>query len=155
MSDQSKASLDDFHRITAATCNNRAWDLIETIELDDVGRMELVTLATVARYHWNFVGKESNKAAADLLFGWASARAGRAEDALTAARRSLDYFQTQDVLPFEIAIAHAAMAAACLCAQDLRAYEEHYRAAEALMASMKPEGLKIFEASFRTLPEPE
>ena len=138
----------------ASRCNDAAWDLIEKPELEASECLALVRLAGTAAYHWREIGTESNIAHADLLFSWALARAGAAAPAVDAAGRALQYFTDKQSKDWELAFAHAAMAASLHRAGDLEAYRRHYDEAQRLEGKLAPGDLKLFQAAFRNVPRP-
>ena len=150
MAEDQKMGVSDFHRITAAFCNNEAWSLLETPELDAAQTARLVTLAGAARHHWHEVGTASNVAHADLLFGWALARAGAGDAAREAARTALEFFNAEGSA-WERAFAEAAVAAACRASGDDEGFARHYGQAEALGRELDEDDEMNFQAAFRTL----
>ncbi len=152
MSGSATESYKEFHRKTAATCNNAAWDLLERAELDAAELSELITLAATARFHWNKVGTPGNIAHADLLFAWALARAGSGSAALHLAQQTLAHFNSPESAPWERAFAHAAMAAACDCCGDQSGLQQHRAHAEELGSQLSEKNAAAFQAAFMTLP---
>ena len=150
MTEDQKMGVSDFHRITAAFCNNEAWSLLETPELDAAQTARLVTLAGAARHHWHEVGTASNVAHADLLFGWALARAGAGDAAIEVARSALEFFDVEGSA-WERAFAEAAMAAACRASGDEEGFSRHYEQAEALGKGLDEDDAVYFQAAFKTL----
>lgn len=141
-------------RQVASRCNDAAWTLIEKSELSENECIALVRLAGTASYHWNEIGTASNIAHADLLFSWALARAGAAAPAVDAAVRALQYFIHNPSHDWERAFAHAAMAAAFHCAGGKEQHRQHYNEAQRLEGKLAPGDLKLFQASFRNVPQP-
>ena len=150
MTEDQKMGVSDFHRITAAFCNNEAWSLLETPDLDATQTVRLVTLAATARHHWHEVGTASNIAHADLLFGWALARAGAGDAAMDAARASLTHFNEEGSV-WERAFAEAAMAAACRASGDEEGFAHHYAQARTLGDELDEDDAVYFQAAFNTL----
>ena len=150
MAEDQKMGVRDFHRITAAFCNNEAWSLLETPDLDATQTARLVTLAATARHHWHEVGTASNIAHADLLFGWALARAGASEAAMEAAHAALTYFNAEGSA-WERAFAEAAMAAAFRASEDEEGFVRHYSQAKALGDELDEDDAGYFQAAFKTL----
>ena len=137
-------------KAVAAECNNAAWGLIEAPELSDAQVAQLVSLAATARLFWRKIGTENQIAHAELLFGWAMARAGSpaaqhsAELALDGLKNGADW---------ERAFAHAAMAAA-KAGYDPGAHAAHYATAEQLGATLAEGDAKYFAPAFATVPKP-
>lgn len=142
------------HNAIAAKSNNLAWDLIEHPALDAAQQVELVVLSATARRHHAAAGLPGPIAHADLLLGWALARAGAGEPAIHAAAGALSYFQTNAGQPWELAFAHAAMAAASLASGNEAAYREHYSQAQEIGADPDDPDLKYFAPAFASLPAP-
>jgi len=114
-----------------------------------------VRLAATAAYHRGEIGTESNIAHADLLLSWALARAGAAAPAVVAAGRALKHFTEKPSKEWEIAFAHAAMAAAFHCAHDQDGHRRHHSEAQQLESKLAPGDLKLFQAAFRNVPVPQ
>lgn len=135
----------------AGTCNNAAWSLIEQIELDAIELAQLVTLAGTARHHWHTIGDEGKIAHADLLFGWALARAGAGKAAIQVAGDALSFFEKPDTKLWEQAFAHAAMAAAYGSNDDRALFRRHFLRAEELGLQLSGADAKHFKAAFRAV----
>lgn len=140
---------DDHHRSIAARANNEAWGLLES-DLDQGGVARLLTLAATARHHWHEIGTPSQKAHADMLFGWALARAASPLSGPMTSE-ALAYFETGGAT-WEMAFAHAACAAAALVAEDAASHADHYAKAQALGAELTGDDAKYFRLAFRTVP---
>lgn len=142
------------HSAIAGKSNNLAWDLIEQPTLDAGQQVDLVILAATARRHHAAASKPGAIAHADLLLGWALARAGAGTGALHAAAGALSYFQANAGKPWELAFAHGAMAAASLASGNATAYREHYAQAKEIGSDPDDPDLKYFAPAFATLPAP-
>ena len=134
----------------AAQCNNAAWDLIEKPDLSPGETTQLVTLAATARHFWLQVGNANQIAFAELLFGWALARAGSA-----AAQHSagLAFEALKDGSDWDRAFAHAAMAAAS-AGHDAQAHGTHYAEAARFGAALSGGDAKYFTLAFANVPKP-
>lgn len=153
MPDQTLDHNAEVHKRIAASCNDAAWVLIEKNEPGEAELAQLATLAATARYHWHKVGNPGNLAHADLLFAWALARNGAGKAALHLAAVALEHFKANDSLPWELAFAHAAMAAACQSNGELEGYRQHYAQAKDLGAQLSGKDAQYFIAAFRNIPE--
>ena len=126
----------------AAWANNRAWTLLEDTGSD---ASELLALAAGARELWTRAGTAGQIAHADLLFGWAAARAGAVDLAVEATQAALAHFEAQGAEDWELAFAHAA------CAAAGRDAAEHRKKAREFGAKLTGPDAKYFEAAVRTL----
>lgn len=135
----------------AANCNNEAWDILEldNPDLEQIAR--LVVCAGTAQFHWNTVGTENNKAHANLLLAWALARAGAGPVALQLARVTLSHFEKCSSADWEMAFAHAAVAAGSMASKDKEGFRRHYLKAEAIGKKLTGPEASHFNAAFRTL----
>jgi hypothetical protein len=154
MNDHSVSDETSFHRRIAARCNNAAWDLIERETLDAGDCVELVRLAATAAYHWKEIGTADNVASAELLLGWALAKAGAGSAAVDAASRAFKHFSEKESEAQQMAIPHAAMAIALHSASDPEGHRRHYIEARQLGMNLPAQDMKYFEAAFRTIPRP-
>jgi len=154
MSDASAPDTVAWQRRLAVQSNNAAWDLIEREQLDAGEVAELVRLAATASTHWKEVGNADNIASAELLFGWALARAGAGPAAVDAASRAFAHFSAKNSDVTAMAFPHAAMAISLLSAGDREGYRRHYLEARRIGDSLPAEDRRHFEAAFRTLPKP-
>ena len=137
MTDAEQAAL----KSAAGLANNRAWTLLEDAGSD---ASELLALAAGARALWVRAGTSRQIAHADLLFGWAAARAGATELAGEATLSALAHFEAEGAEDWELAFAHAACAAA---GQETG----HYAKARDFGAKLTGPDAKYFQAAFRTL----
>ncbi len=140
-----------WHRQTAARSNNAAWTLLEQVDLSDPDKAALVTAAATARHHWYLVGDDGAKAHADLLLGWAMARAGSGGTALNLTKTALDYFETSGAEDWELAFAHAARAAAFWAAEDGEKCRLSCASAEGFGSKLTGDDATYFHAAFRTI----
>jgi hypothetical protein len=154
MNDHPESDAISFQRRIAARCNNAAWDLIERETLDAGDCVELVRLAATAAYHWKEVGTADNVASAELLLGWALARAGAGSAAVDAASRAFRHFSEKKSEAQQMAFPHAAMAVALNSAGDQEGHRRHYIEARQLGMNLPAQEMKYFEAAFRTIPPP-
>jgi len=145
----------ELHKQVASFCNNKAWALIETAKLDTRAQAELVELAGTARHHWTRIGPPQNIALAQMLFGWALARAGAAKPGLEEAKAALRHFEANDAPAWQVAFGHAAMAAASLAAGDKKGHAKHYTAARDKGLRLAPTDAKYFDAAFSTIAKPK
>lgn len=140
-----------YQKQIASQCNNAAWTLVETAQLGPAQLVELTTLAASARYHWHQIGTRSQIAHADLLYGWAMARAGAGAVASHAAKAALDYFLATKGADWELAFAHAATAAACHASQDTEGYAHHYQQAVQVGSGLSGPDATYFRAAFASV----
>ena len=129
----------------AAWANNRAWTLLEDTNSD---ASELLALAAGARELWARAGTAGQIAHADLLYGWAAARAGAMKLAAEATQAALTHFSSKGAEDWEMALAHAACAAA---GRDVADVTAHFAKAREYGAKLTGQDAKYFEAAFRTL----
>ncbi len=151
MAGQAREIGAEIHRQIAVTCNNIAWSLIEKAELGAAEAVELVTLASAARYHWHAEGTARHRAHADLLLGWALARAGAGRPAVSAAGAALSHFEEDGGARWELAFAHAALAAAFQAAGDAEGFARHHEEAAALGQGLDGADATYFRAAFRRI----
>jgi len=114
----------------AANCNNEAWDILEldNPDLEQIAR--LVVCAGTAQFHWNTVGTEN---------------------ALQLARVTLSHFEKCSSADWEMAFAHAAVAAGSMASKDKEGFRRHYLKAEAIGKKLTGPEASHFNAAFRTL----
>ena len=79
----------EFHRKTAATCFNRAWDLLVMKNRSQEDDQQMLYLAHASRYHWGLVGTPRNRAVGEWQVSRVYADLGHPELALRFAKASL------------------------------------------------------------------
>ncbi|MEM1050185.1 MAG: hypothetical protein AAGL24_28785 [Pseudomonadota bacterium] len=144
----------DWHRSVAVESDKAAWTLVERGDLSNNERMQLLTFASVARFHWSAVGDPSTRAHAEMLFSLALSRVGDGTHALEAARSAYEYFDENAADDWERAFAHAALAHAYHCTQDATRHRMHHQAADRLGSGLVDGKKSFFDATFQTIPAP-
>ena len=84
----SKAEL-EYHRRTATTSFNRAWDYLEMEHRTKEDDMQMLLLAHTSRHHWDVVGTAKNKAVGDWQLARVYAALGQPDLSLAFANASL------------------------------------------------------------------
>jgi len=153
MTNESDLNFAEFQRRMASSCNNAAWDLIEKEELTPDDALDLLTQAAAARHHWHVIGNDSQKAHADLLFVWATAKSGGSGVSIMLANRTVTYFEEKGGT-WERAFAHSAMAAAGAAMGDAKMLARHHAIASKLGSELSGLDAETFAAAFRSVPTP-
>lgn len=153
-----ESELSAFHEKMAANYNNAAWELLEQDSLSVGELVRLVLLSSTARYHCRMVGQDEAIAHADVLHGWALARAGAGEEAILILKDALGFFEKSggeaQEQARELALCHAAMSAACEACGLEELHARHYGEAEVLLAQLDEVSAQVFKSAFATLPLP-
>lgn len=120
------------HRYFAATCFNKAWDLIEKPDRTPEEDEQMIRLSQASIWHWT--QREDCKSENMSIGYWQASRIhailGRADDARRYGRLCLEH-APQDS-PFLLAYAHEALARAEKAAGDPALAKKHCAEAEAL-----------------------
>ena len=92
----------DFHRKTAASCFNLAWDYLEKEDLDPKEQEEMLHLAHASRYHWGILGGPRQQAVGDWQLARVYAAVGAPDLSLQFALSSLSLCEKnhfEDLVP--------------------------------------------------------
>lgn len=145
----------EWHRRFAVECNNRAWTLSEAQTRSPEADSEMLDAAHSAAFHWRKAGTALHAARADMLLGHVHALLGNGTLAMRYASNSLAYVDSHDSAEWELAFAHAVLANAASAAGNSELHSRHYAVAERIGRALPdPEDLKIFEATFCSIPVP-
>ena len=135
MADGPKTSDDasTWHRIFAASCFNRAWDLIDKPDRtpQDDAAMLMATLAS--RFHWEAVGTDQNRVVGDWQVAHVASLLGLSSLALQFARSALDLAVEQGFEGWRLASCHEGMARAHACSGNDEERDRHIRTARRLL----------------------
>jgi hypothetical protein len=80
----------EFHRKSAVTCFNRAWDYLDMKKRDPAAEEMMLHLAHASRYHWSIVGTPRNQAVGDWQLARVYAAVGAPELSLQFALSALN-----------------------------------------------------------------
>ncbi|MEK6237561.1 MAG: tetratricopeptide repeat protein, partial [Planctomycetales bacterium] len=137
MAEESKLDEQSAHKHFAASCFNRAWELIEKLDRTPDEEEEMIRLSHASHWHWTQV---KGHTPSNLSIGyWQLARvyalAGEAENARRYGRRSLEV--SRDEGPFCLGYARESLARAEVLAGNASAAEEHLQEAFRLAEQIK------------------
>lgn len=124
------------HRSLAIEANNSTWDIlgrpVAELSVDDLE--EMTRRAYAAAYHWQRAEGTgpANAARADWLLAKVWLARGDGPIAHHHAQRCLTVCESEQLVDFDLAYAHEAMARALACTGDLAAAAEHRRIAVAV-----------------------
>ena len=143
-----------WHRKTAATANNRAWEL-SVQERTPAESEEMLIAACTSAWHWHRIGTELHRARATMLLAEVSALLGRGPQAWSYAEQLQEFYRRSEAPDWESALlcvicAHAAYA-------DGRGAEHrfYYEKAVTLLAAVSSEEERsIVGATFAHVPRP-
>ncbi|WP_375476788.1 hypothetical protein [uncultured Jatrophihabitans sp.] len=116
MSDQDEA-VD--HRQLGITLFNSTWRLIEQDDRSRADDDRLAHMAHASRYHWGEVGAPANLARGEWLCSRVYALLGRAEPSRHHAERALAICVDNELVDWDLAFCHEALARAAAVADDL------------------------------------
>lgn len=156
MSDQTDADeLAKWQKKLASAANNRAWTLSEQTARTPDEDAEMLGAAHTSRYLWQLIGTERNFVLGDLLLGHVYGLLGQGELALNYARGAHDYFASQNSEPWEMTLAHAAMASACHAAGDSGLHRTYFdlamKSADQIRDKVERD---IVDATLAVIPKP-
>jgi len=106
-----------FHRKVAASCFNRAWDLLDKKSRTEEDDLQMLYLAHTSRYHWGLVGAPKNRAVGDWQLSRIYSELGQPQLALRFARSCLTTCKARG-LSDVLHTADEAMARALAVAKD-------------------------------------
>lgn len=122
------------HKYYAASCFNKAWDLIDQEVRSPEEDEQMIQLTHASHYHWTQRPDYSSTGAS--IGYWQTSRIyailDQAENAMHYAKLCLDVSQEEGVPPFFLGYAYEALARAAAVAgneQDMATYLEKARAA--------------------------
>jgi DNA-binding transcriptional MerR regulator len=102
----------DDERRLAATLFNRVWELLEKPDRSAVDVDEMIHAAHASRHHWGVVGTPMHQARGEWQCSRVYAVLNRFEPALYHGNRCLELATEHDLNPFDVGIAHEAIARA-------------------------------------------
>lgn len=144
-----------WQRRLASQANNRAWSLAEQATRSADEDEEMLQAAHAAMYFWRIVGNEHNKAHAAQLLAHAYATLKLPNPASHYLAKSAPILLSDNVEPWERALAHAVAANVAAARGDAALHAEHHATAVAQVAALPdPEDRAILEATLRVLPAP-
>lgn len=150
-----KPNSDDiarFHRYFAIQCNNTFWAESEK-SLNTDQKQSLLTSAFASLFHWQTVGTEQNTHLAVL----AVARAYCVNESLhglSYAKQAFEFFDQTGEIWIQ-AFTNAVLShALCIGGEHKRAVA-YYETAVRLQADLSEGDRRVFDATFRLIPNPE
>jgi DNA-binding transcriptional MerR regulator len=120
----------DDQRRLAATLFNRVWELMEKPDRSVVDDDEVLHATHASRHHWGVVGTPLNWARGEWQCSRVYTVLGRPEPAMHHARRCLTLATENDLSPFDVGVAHEAMARAYRMVDDTAKVAEHLALAD-------------------------
>jgi cation transport regulator ChaB len=122
------------HRQLAVDLFNGTWELLDRTDRTPKDDERMVHRAHASRYHWEEVPAHQpfHRARGDWLLARVYTVLGRADEALRYARLCLHECETHNLVDWDIAYAHEAMARAAALAGDVDAFSRHHARARAL-----------------------
>ena len=108
----SRLTLNEWHRKQAVDNFNQTWDLIDRAARSPEENLAMIHKAHASRYHWGEVGGLHEMATGEWQISRVYALLGMGESSLFHARAGLSYCERGSLSPFDIAIAHEALARA-------------------------------------------
>jgi hypothetical protein len=137
--------------------NNRAWRLAEKSSRTKAEDEEMLKTANTLADRWGKTGDELERARAAILLGQVHALLGDGKQALHHAREAFAYVTEHEDSPgWQVAFAHAVMANAASANGELSLHKTHYQRAKTLGSALTDDDERaLFEATFRTVPEPD
>lgn len=112
MSDQFNLTIMEWHKKQAIEAFNATWDLIEKSNRTTEENREMIHTAHASRYHWGFVGTESQWATGEWQISRVYSLLGFGESALFHGEADLSYCEQGKLSPFDYTFAYEAIARA-------------------------------------------
>lgn len=134
----------DEHRRLAATIFNHVWDLLEKPDRSAADDDEMLHGAHASRYHWGVAGEPVYWARGEWQCSRVYAVLGRFEPALHHADRCLALAVQYDLGPFDVGVAHEALARSYRISGDAAKVAGH-------VALGQTEAAKITDADDRAI----
>jgi hypothetical protein len=131
-------------RQLAATIFNHVWDLLVKADRTAGDDNEMLHGAHASRYHWGAAGEPVHWARGEWQCSRVYAVLGRFEPALHHARRCLELATEHDLGPFDVGVAHEAIARSYQLIGDAEMTARH-------VALGREESAKITDAEERDL----
>ncbi len=119
--------MDIDHRKLAAEYFNATWDLIDKKDRSDEEKFRMISMAHASRFHWGFVGNETNFSRGEWQISHVYALLGLGESALLHGERALWYAKTYSLGAFDMAFCHESIARAYKALGDAAKAEENRR----------------------------
>ncbi len=119
------------HRWFAIELNNRSWDLVEANSCSTGELVELIDSAHASCLHWRQIGQPIHQIRSQTLLVMAHVKAGLGQTGVWYADKLLANFSItpEGITPFDSALVHAAVAAACQLVKDTTQATQHYKLA--------------------------
>ena len=133
-------------RTLAATIFDHVWDLLEKPDRSTADDDEMLHGAHASRYHWGAAGEPVYWARGEWQCSRVYAVLGRFEPALHHARRCLEVALQNDLGPFDVGVAHEAIARSYRIVGDVAKTSGHVALGQA-------EAAKITNADDRAILE--
>ena len=152
MVEETKYTVEEFHKKMGVTLFNRVWDLLDKEERTAAETDEMLHAAHASRYHWGEIGTPLNFERGEWQISRVYAVLGRPEPALFHARKCLGICTENEIGDFDIAFAYEAMARAHATAGDAAECEKYRELAKKAGAEIEEEGDKeVFFAELNTV----
>jgi hypothetical protein len=142
------------HRFFAATCFNKAWELIEKPNRTPEEDEEMIRLGLASTWHWT---QRDDCTKQNMSIGyWQTSRIysilGQAGNAKRYAQLCLDVSQEDQIPPFFLGYAYEALARAESVAGNQAMVDEHLHRAQAIAAALTNENeKKMLEQDLETM----
>ena len=150
MTEESKLTLEEFHKKIAVETNNSIWPILDSKAPTAAKLEEALHSAYTSRYHWAKIGTAVNAQRAEYMISRVYCAMGRGEPALFHAARCLEITEENNIGDFDLAFAHEVMArASAVAGNENKCKEHHKRAEEAIKKVKNPEDKKICEGELK------
>jgi hypothetical protein len=139
----------------AATIFNQVWELLEKPERSAADDDQMLHGAHASRYHWGVAGEPVYWARGEWQCSRVYAVLGRFEPALHHAGRCLELAAEHGLGPFDIGVAHEAIARSYRIIGDTAKVAAHIALGQAEAAKItNPEDQALLQADLSTLTPP-
>ena len=135
--DPSDEEVASWHRTLAPMAFDRAWELLDAVDLGREDEDELLAATFASRYHWYQVGTERNRAIADWQVSRVAAVLGYADLSRRFGERALEIAVEYSLDPFIRGFAHEAIARAAASVDDVEGFTEHLELARAALSEIE------------------
>jgi len=125
-----------FHREMARKCFNETWDYLDKETRSSADEERMLHLAHAGRFHWGFVGTDSNLAVGDWQVSRVYAALKNPSLALQFAKASLDRMQAKNLTDI-LCTGYEAMARAYAVGKDSASAREYAKRAREQLAKTK------------------
>lgn len=138
-------------RKLAAQLFNETWRLLDKADRTAEENARMIHCTHASRFHWEAVGNARNRAVGEWQISRVYSVLGLGESALYHAKLCMELTEANDLMPFQRACAHEAMARA-LSLSDKAAARVHYQAARDLAEAIEDrEDRNILESDLLTI----